>query len=352
MRIWKNKKNNANILCEISIIVPVYQSEIYIGRCLKSLIKQNFDKYEIICVDDGSTDNSSGIIHDFVENNEKIHYIYQANKGVSAARNLGLKKAKGKYIMFVDSDDFIKPYVLKKLYTSAEENSADMVVFGGRMDRAWRAPEWMRMAFYSRNKKYSTFSFDMLFNEPGCLPSVCNKLIASRCIKDKSFLENIHIAEDMTFLCTLFPTISKIVFLSKPIYKYRISNEYSAMHNTSNSRIDYMGNHVMAAGEILREWKEFGFINGQLKGKISEWITSFLRAPYKFLESDEKITFRNQIDFLYQMLGSDNLLLEPENKFEGKRTILGYASIFKRDILRYGVRGGIENLVYKIFFRS
>lgn len=351
MHTWKGKRNKCETQCKISIIVPVYQAEKHIARCLNSLTKQDLDNYEIICVDDGSTDQSAAIIQKFRCKKNNIVYIYQSNKGVSFARNIGLKKAKGKYVMFVDADDCIKPYTLKYLYRIAEKKDADIVAFGGKIDQACSAPEWMRMAFYTRNKCYNKFSLSMLFQEPGSLPSVCNKLIASRCIKNNCFPERIHIAEDMTFLCTLFPSTTKIVFLSKRIYRYRISNEDSAMHNTKRRRMDYMENHVSAAEIIIERWREDRLINAETGEEVIGWLTAFLRSPYKLLEKNERRDFKSRVDDIYRILESKNMLLTPESKFEGKNSFYRWIKILSRDIDKYGLRGGLENIIYKLFFR-
>ena len=348
MPIWKNRESNVK-QCKISIIVPVYQAEKYIERCLKSLTAQNLDKYEIIWVDDGSTDHSAEIIHRIAKTNQKIRYFFQHNQGVSAARNRGMREAQGQYLMFVDADDYIKKNVLKELYKKAEKNKLDILVFGGKMEKAWRAPEWMRMAFYTHNRIYTKFQLGILLNEPGSLPSVCNKLISSKAVNNFKFAEQLHIAEDMVFLCQLFPSTNHIQYWSKRIYRYRLSNELSAMHDTEKYRMDYMENHISAAEMIIGSWENYGMKN---KTEILKWMTAFLRAPYKLLSNVEKKFFNNRLDSLYQLLGNANELLKPEKKFEGKNTIMRYVRILLRDIQKYGSCGGVENLIYKMFFRS
>ena len=117
-------------MVEISITVPVYNVEKYLPRCLNSLVNQTFKlDYEIICVDDGSTDNSGKILDDFAQKYPKIKVIYQENAGLSEARNTALKYVTGKYTMFVDSDDFIAPNALEDLYNYAQKHNSDVVIF-------------------------------------------------------------------------------------------------------------------------------------------------------------------------------------------------------------------------------
>lgn len=112
---------------DISLIIPVYNVEKYIRRTLESVENQTFKNFEVIIVNDGSTDGSLKIIEEFVNRNENFILIDQENKGVGAARNIGVKNSKGMYIAFLDSDDFLEPNYLKKLYSVAIKSGSDIV---------------------------------------------------------------------------------------------------------------------------------------------------------------------------------------------------------------------------------
>ena len=115
---------------KISVIVPVYNVEDYLEKCLTSIVEQNFQDYEIIIVNDGTTDNSEKIIENFIEKySEKIIYIKQENKGLGGARNTGICHAKGEYLMFVDSDDYIAPNMLQVAYDKILSERADLLIF-------------------------------------------------------------------------------------------------------------------------------------------------------------------------------------------------------------------------------
>ena len=111
---------------KVSIIIPVYNCQRFLKRCLDSVLKQTLKEIEIIIINDGSTDNSERIIKSYKD--ERIKYIYQNNKGVSTARNKGLEISKGKYVGFIDSDDWIDDDFYEKLYNSAEKYAADIAV--------------------------------------------------------------------------------------------------------------------------------------------------------------------------------------------------------------------------------
>lgn len=115
---------------EISIIIPVYNVEPYIKKCLDSVKAQTFTDFEAIIVDDSSPDGSIKIAMDFVASDPRFKIVTRENGGLSAARNTGIEYAKGKYIAFLDSDDFIAPSFLEKLYNACEENNADMAYCG------------------------------------------------------------------------------------------------------------------------------------------------------------------------------------------------------------------------------
>jgi len=115
---------------QISIIIPVYNVEKYLRQCLDSVLNQEADDYEVICINDGSTDGSGEILHEYSEKYDKIKVIQQENKGLSAARNAGMKAAYGEYIFFLDSDDWLVPNALEIL--KKEANGEDIICFNGR----------------------------------------------------------------------------------------------------------------------------------------------------------------------------------------------------------------------------
>ena len=100
---------------KISVIVPVYNTAQYLPRCLDSILNQDFEAYEVICVNDGSSDNSIEILREYENKSSKIKVINQANSGVATTRNTALKHAKGEYLAFLDSDDFVKRKLLKQI---------------------------------------------------------------------------------------------------------------------------------------------------------------------------------------------------------------------------------------------
>ena len=114
----------------VSIIVPIYNVEQYISRCIESILAQTYRDFELILVDDGSPDNCGKICDEYAKQDSRVHVIHQENKGVSAARNAGISLAKGEYIMLVDSDDFITENMLEKMHDCIAESGSDIVICG------------------------------------------------------------------------------------------------------------------------------------------------------------------------------------------------------------------------------
>ena len=111
----------------ISIIVPVFNAEEYLAQCLDSILNQTYRDLEILCINDGSCDGSIGILKKYKNRDSRIVIIDKQNEGVSATRNVGLKKANGDYLMFVDADDWIEPYTCEKALVTLNDNNADIV---------------------------------------------------------------------------------------------------------------------------------------------------------------------------------------------------------------------------------
>lgn len=115
-------------MCKLSVIISVYNSEKYVERCVESVIKQTLADIEIICINDGSTDNSLNLLENFAKKDHRIRIFSQNNKGTGEARNLGLMHANGEYVHFMDSDDFMDPEFLAEMYKTAEENKSEIVI--------------------------------------------------------------------------------------------------------------------------------------------------------------------------------------------------------------------------------
>lgn len=335
----------------ISIIVPVYQAEGYIERCLQSLLNQRFTDYEIICIDDGSTDKSAQIIKDFIVKYPIIRYYYQPNKGVSAARNLGLSKANGVYVLFVDSDDTLRKNTIKALCNKVKKTKAEILIFGGQADKLYLTPDWVKDAFFTKNEVYNSDSITALFSASGARPSVCNKLFFKKTLDGLSFPEHISIGEDIAFLFMAYPKAKNIVCWSKNIYIYHISNMASAMNTIVYKRKDFFDNHLKTAEYIIDGWKKLNILD-ENKNLFIQWIIHFLDYVYTSLDEQEKLFFKErlikvflQIDITYEE-AIRLLTYVPEKR---SITICKLANSILYQIKRYGLKFGIKSIIIKLF---
>ncbi len=210
---------------KVSVIVPVYNVEKYIEKCLNTLVNQTLQDIEIIVVNDGSTDNSEKIINEFLEKYpEKIVYLKKENGGLSDARNFGIPYAKGEYIAFVDSDDYVETFMYKEMYEIAKKENSDMV----ECDFIWEYPNKSRIdtgEIYN-NKKEMAQKVRVV---------AWNKLI-KKSILDETKIEfpKGYRYEDLEFTYKLIPYLDKVSFLKKPCVHY-IQRDNS-ISNTQNER--------------------------------------------------------------------------------------------------------------------
>ncbi len=217
----------------ISIIVPIYKVEKYLNKCIESILNQTYSNLEIILIDDGSPDKS-GDICDFYKNKDsRIKVIHKKNEGVSSARNIGLDISKGKYIMFVDGDDYIDKNMVMGLYRLIKEQSADIAI-GGVNDVDENNNQ------VNMSKKVTTFTINQLeaireLLDEKYFNSVCwGKLYKANLWENKRFSEDSKIAEDLEILYIVFESVQKVVVNTEKCYYYYTVRQTSVTHQEYN----------------------------------------------------------------------------------------------------------------------
>ncbi|WP_051233588.1 glycosyltransferase [Butyrivibrio sp. NC3005] len=225
---------------KVSIIVPVYNVRNYVGECLDSLEKQTFKEFEVLIVNDGSTDNSDDIVKEYCDKNDNFILINRKNGGLSAARNTGLEHAKGKYVYFLDSDDFLKKDAIERLYRKSEEENLDQLRFvaysfeDGTSDYQWtrEAGGYKYNGCYPDVMKGTDFYRKALDNND-YFPSCCLIFIKRSVIEDNNlrFYEGI-IHEDNLFNFELTSVCQRVALLHEPLYYRRVrSNSITTNNN-------------------------------------------------------------------------------------------------------------------------
>ena len=204
-------------MARISVIIPVYNSERYLKKCLDSLLDQTYQDFEIIAVNDGSTDGSRAVLDQYQAKYPDTVRVYdKENDGQGAARNFGMEKAAGEYVLFLDSDDYIEKSMLETLYNAAVQQESDLVVcdYYEIEEGSGKKIVSKAMPKFSENRNTDYF----LSN-----PSPWNKLIRLRVMREHGirFLEH-HIYEDLATLPILAGYAAHIAYVEEPLYNYII----------------------------------------------------------------------------------------------------------------------------------
>ena len=266
--------DTAELAPEISVIIPVYNTETNLEDCLTSVIGQSFAHLEIIIVDDGSTDSSPAIIKRFAETDARIKVITQENKGAAAARNAGLRLASGEYVAFVDSDDTIDVKTYERAYKKAEESGADIVMFG-------------ESRFSPQDKTYDN-AFEAL-DAPGAI-FLWNKLYRREFLLDNNLWipEHIKCYHDDAFNCVALPKANRVACMQERLYHYRRKRPGSIQTASSLSR--RVESVLNVARFVCEDWRKNGYIK-----KDGHWLLKKINRMFsghaRRLSEEKKIYY-------------------------------------------------------------
>jgi len=311
-----------------SIIIPVYNVEDYIGKCLDSILAQTYKNYEIIVVDDGSNDKSGFICDEYASKYSNIKVIHKENGGASSARNVGIKAACGEYIIFVDSDDFFyDEHCLESLTCDAD-------VIQYKMDYFYEKQEkfvFMKNIPFIENISFSD-QLSNLINSGNLSISPCDKAVKREIIvnNDIYFDENL-VAEDIDWSLRLYFCVNSIEIINKDFYVYRQQRE----------------------GSVSSKFKEKNITS--LYYIIDYWYN------YKYLDEKIKENYLNYLSYQYLILISsinkNNCDKELKRKIYKLKSILNYSDNFKvrmsnKAIKLFGFTIGVSILKIYIFLKN
>ena len=224
---------------EISVIVPVYKAEQYLDRCVKSILEQTYQNFELILVDDGSPDNSPSLCDEWAKNDNHIYVIHKENGGASSARNAGLKIAKGRWIAFADSDDWLDRTALKTLYDLANQYNVPMAIGGMRVVQKYTdASIVMKQNAKVLSNADLMSRFFRLNGEPDT-HSVCGAIIRRDILEDYSFIEG-RMNEDVETCYYLARKCEAAVYTDAPLYNYFKNIEGVTNSGFSKKKLDLL----------------------------------------------------------------------------------------------------------------
>lgn len=254
----------------VSIVIPVYNVEKYLAEALGSAVNQTYQNTEIICVNDGSTDNSAEILKEYAKQDTRIKIITQENQGLSAARNTGLSSANGEYIYFLDSDDILKPDLIEKTVTLFSDD-VDIITFN--LEKIYEIDERFDERIYLESDRGVHCINEKIFET--ILEESTRNIFKNSIIKkyNITFPEKL-IYEDTSFILNYLSAANKIYILPEKLYKYRIRHN-SIMY--SNNRTNKIGHRL----KNLSHYENFLKNNNlEHKDNINEFIYKIVARFY------------------------------------------------------------------------
>lgn len=294
------------IMVEISIIVPVYNSERYIEKCIQSLRNQSFNKIEIIIIDDGSSDNSFSICMREAEKDNRIKVISQNNLGVSEARNKGIDIAQGKYIMFCDSDDFVESTWCEDLYNKIENNRYSFIVSGYSIINLRNNNSSIINKTYDKNKLISRINkceFWNLYKKNLSNPPF-NKIYLLEKIKenDIKFDINLSLGEDLLFNLEYMKYTEDIIIVNKQLYNY-IQRDNESLDNRYYENLFEIYNKLY--NSMYEYMKKFNVdLRKEEKNFYRSYLYMLMRVLNNTLSKKNRMCFKDKIKYNSKLLKS------------------------------------------------
>ena len=331
----------------VSVVVPVYNAEKYLVRCIESIVRQSYSNLEIILVDDGSTDRSPVICDEWSEKDLRIRVIHKKNAGAGYARNSGMEIATGKYICFFDSDDYLDPEAIYKAVSLAEKEKVDVVVFGSVVvDQdgnciAKMIPEATQLC-YRNEEVLGVFLPDLIdrWNDHAEVKNLAlsfwSCLLAMDMIKSSNWKivsEREFLSEDSYSLISLYKHVQSVAILSEPLYFYCETNESLSRKYTGNI-YDRIRKFYIACLELSTRLGYSGEINKRISGLF---FAQSIGAMKQVVSCE--MGLRKQISELKR-------IVHDEMMQDALKNLLGCYKAFPRKILVWAMRCKWDFVVY------
>lgn len=270
---------------KVSVIIPVFNTEKYLTKCLDSVCNQTLGDIEIICIDDCSTDNSLNILKDYASKDKRIKLIeFKENKGAAVARNTGITEAQGEYIGFVDSDDYVDLNFYEKLYRTAGNTEAEVVKSNLSYENN---PTISKHSVYVNLEAVKASKFNLIH-----IPTTIIKkdfIIKNNIL----FPENLCCAEDSVFELKIGALCNKISIDREIFYHYRYNNV--SLNNTETYNINKLRSHIMAMSLMIDFFNQINLSKEEYIDILYPRFTSFKDICYQKLAKENKIFFDDEV---------------------------------------------------------
>lgn len=297
---------------KVSIVVPIYNVEKYLNRCLNSLLNQTLKEIEIILVDDGSPDNCSILCDEFAKSDKRIKVIHKENEGLGFARNSGLNIATGEYVAFVDSDDYVDKLMFEKLYTTAKEYSLDTVYCGySNVDynmKIHEIKEVEMLTIYDTPDKIRNVLLDMIACEPSSKierkfrMSVWHSIFSMKIMNENNirfYSEREFISEDIIFDINYLTETKKIAFIPDSLYFYCFNNNSL----TKTFRNDRFKKNVKLYLEMIKQVKQKNIDINVAKQRIDRFLIGYTRVNLRTI-SKSNLKYKEKKELISEICTS------------------------------------------------
>lgn len=302
---------------DISVIVPVYNVEKYLPKCLESLIGQTYQNIEILCIDDGSTDHSLDILNFYKQRDERIKVLKQNNLGPSAARNKALAIARGEYVSFVDADDFLQWNAYEILMLVAGQNDLDLIIFGGNCFPWEERVDWVEDKLNVAYRDYRDCTVkELVFQEKSSRPFLWLHFIRRELLERTPrirFDETMDMGEDQLFQFQYLPRVKKAMAIQDKLYNYRVSRSGSLMQLYADKKIKKVETHLLLTQKVVDAWKKENYLAAEEDGLVT-WIVSFLYWSIVHLPKSYRKKYAASVKKIFQDNHLREYLVEEEEQ--------------------------------------
>lgn len=312
----------------VSIIIPVFNADTYLRQCLDSAINQTLKNIEIICINDCSDDDSLSILQEYAQKDSRITVVSNFQKsGAGFCRNKGIRMAKGKFLHFMDADDFIQPEAMELAVFRAESTNADIVIFDVNVisDKKYNEFYFCKDGYFNTATP-DTFDYKYLKDKMlTALWNIWNKLYRTEFVKKNNIeYQNTRVANDIAFHVHTTIKAERITYIKNKFYNYRFAVPNSITFNNNNKRYLDIYNVLLRIKEILTKENLFDFFNYEYYSfaldQISKCLriithhknrTLFIKRCKKLFtginkEVLDRLNYNNQMAYLTVMSGSGN----------------------------------------------
>ena len=288
--VEKLLNNSGEAQKSISVVIPVYNSASTVADAINCLLSQRYNNLEIICVNDGSSDNSLEILERYAQSHSFIRVLNQENSGVSAARNLGLTNAKGDIVTFLDADDVYAPHALGRIAQAFSQPGVEVFTFGFYCHPQSATPLGLEKALKPDDKTYIQFDSALLFKD-NARPYIGRSAFSRQFLLRESikFEPGITLGEDQVIYFLAYPLAKKTVLSSEQLYQYNMRQDSATHTNANDSNGDEyrLNQHLKVVETILREWKARG-LETQCRNELLEWIADFVLFDINRLQAQKR----------------------------------------------------------------